>query len=430
LRRHLVRAQNLARRPATIYLVAGALARLGSIALVPLYSRKLTTEEYGIVALAQSFIGLSPVLSLGLATAMSRFFFDSKDPVVVKRNVGGVCLWAIFATVLVCSLLEGLVFLIAPPSTDTFFGRRALSYTLVAAGGSAIASIPPVYFRDSMRPLTTAFIQLFEFALTVGSGLLLVLFLRRGVEGALQSLAATYLVLATSSSCFVVFWLRGRPTLSLLRRALGFSLPYLPHFIALWLQGAADRSTMELVGQRSALGPYALASQLSTPGAIVSLAWNNDQAAVTGERYRDDGMRGVEGHLPSMRRSFLLASGIPSLATLLALPLLRVIVSAKYQSSFVYLPFLLLNVIVDSMYMAHSNVPYFASKGRAVSAISIASVGLNVAANIVLIPRIGVWGAIIARLLFTVTRTGATWYLARRCFREARRGSSTDVAVS
>src|ERR1700746_554564 len=85
-------AQRARRRvlgPAGIYFGATLLARAGAVLLIPIYTRRLTREEYGDYALAQTMIAFLPtLLSLGLLSAMARYYYDDKD-VAASRDKAG-----------------------------------------------------------------------------------------------------------------------------------------------------------------------------------------------------------------------------------------------------------------------------------------------------------------------------------------------------
>src|SRR5262245_14025817 len=70
----------LALGPTGVYLAASILAKAGALVLIPLYTRKLSPDQYGDLVLAQVLVSILPtLLSWGLASAVGRFYFDGPD---------------------------------------------------------------------------------------------------------------------------------------------------------------------------------------------------------------------------------------------------------------------------------------------------------------------------------------------------------------
>ena len=74
----LAAARRVLSSPAFIYLAGGALARAGAIFLIPLYTRRMSVDQYGGYALVTSLLALLPLfLSCGMTATLSKAYFDS-----------------------------------------------------------------------------------------------------------------------------------------------------------------------------------------------------------------------------------------------------------------------------------------------------------------------------------------------------------------
>src|SRR5579862_8778204 len=106
----LRRVLRAATGPAVIYLIASVLAKAGAFLLIPLYTRKLSREEYGDYALAQTLISILPtLLSLGLFSAVSRFYFEGTDRIAARERVGGVARWLVLITLATALVLQVVI---------------------------------------------------------------------------------------------------------------------------------------------------------------------------------------------------------------------------------------------------------------------------------------------------------------------------------
>ena len=79
-----------------IYTFSGLLLKCFSFFLLPLYTAYLTTKDYGITSIANSFIStMSFVVTFSLFSAVMRFYVDLKDsPEKLKRFYGTISLFS------------------------------------------------------------------------------------------------------------------------------------------------------------------------------------------------------------------------------------------------------------------------------------------------------------------------------------------------
>src|SRR5437868_1455976 len=74
-----------------VYLIASVLSRAGSVLLVPLYTRKLTSAEYGTYGLIMSAVAILPSCwTLGLNAAISKVYFDTPPTGDPRPRVGSI----------------------------------------------------------------------------------------------------------------------------------------------------------------------------------------------------------------------------------------------------------------------------------------------------------------------------------------------------
>lgn len=418
------RLLRLLRGPAPIYLAAIVLARLGAMLLIPLYTRKLSPDEYGDFALAQSVLSFLPlVFTLGLISAVPKFYYREADREAGRENAGSVALWLAVFTITFALLSSTGVNLFLTTGNDHL--RYLLTCINVAAAGAALASVPDMFFRSAQRPYLAVSYQLLQFFLQLGLGLLFVLRLGRGLTGAIEALTIAYAVSGLAGLLFIIFYLRGKLNRAVLKQALPFALPFIPHFIANWSLLAADRWAMKLFHLEGELGGYVLAVQLTSPIAMLAAAWNDAETARMGEMFRERGVGGIRAAVPRIRRGYLLVALLPAIALVAATPILSALIGSRFVSALHLVPFMAAFSVIETMYIPNSNVLYYASRTRTIAAITISSALLNVGLNFALIPFLGGTGALIARFTTGVARSVAIWRAAESCLSAADRSSGT-----
>jgi O-antigen/teichoic acid export membrane protein len=401
---------------AGLYMLASVLARTGALILIPLYTRKLTIEEYGDYALAQTLVAMLPsFLSLGLSAAVSRFYFDGNDPGVSLPRVGGVARWLLLLTVLTSALLQAGIAFLGPAGGTGITGAWELTCVVWAAAGSAIAVVPLLYLKAAQRATSAVVFQLGQFVLNVAAGMVCVGLLARGLRGAIEALALAGVLNGLAATLFILVTLPGSMTRSLLREALRFSLPFVPHYAANQLQYVSDRWTMKATGLQAALGSYSLAGQLTAPIVMVVGAWNEAFSPRMGEMYRLGALPNIRRNFRSVQRSYVLSAALPSAGLLLLLPAAAWMLPRDYAGALWLVPLLLVSSIVEALYLPNVNVLFYAGRTGQIPKITISAGVLNTALNLVLIPLYGVLGAVAARFVSMTFRTAVVWYASREC---------------
>ena len=412
------------RSPTAIYLMATVLARLGSFVLLPIYTRRLSPAAYGDYAVAQTIISVLPtVMSLGLLSAISKAYFGTPDRVEGTRAAANVAAWSLTLVAGFMILLLGAASLFGESGGATVASRWLLTCCIIAAAGSAATQIPSLFFRTAQRPYAAALTQLVEFGAIASSGILLVGVCGRGLQGAVEAYAVAYGACGLASAFWVFFRLRGRPGPGVLRASLVFALPFVPHFLANWSQLAADRWVLKYFHLEGALGNYALAVQLSSPASMAAIAFHDSESARIGELFRTGGLSGLSQQFSRIQFRYFLAALLPCLLVAATAPLAGFALGPAFRSALGLVPALLALVLVDSLYFPASNAVYFAGNTRVIPVVTVLSAAVNVLANLILIPRVGIYGAVISRGLSYLTRGVALGATARISLARAARSS-------
>lgn len=382
-------------RNTAIYLGVSALARGLALALVPLYTARLTRGEYATYGLCQTLLWvLGPLLSLGLGAALARFYFDSAQAARRDRNAGTIGALLIVLALAASSLVE-LGLELAPSVHLGAVAVHQLRLVLWIAVATAIADLPLVYCRAAERAGRFALASLWMSLVTVAATLVLLLGFDAGLDGIflgllLGQLAGVPLALWLIFARLGVTW---DPVL--LRAAVRYGLPFVFHYAANALLLGVDRWVLERQGLREGLGLYTVAMQFALPITMVGVAWYEATAPRLQHAWRDGGATQASSELRRMVAGLLALTSLALAALLLALPLLRWFVDPRFQGAFAYLPWLGLIQIVGVLQAPFLTVFMLRKESHVVPLITVASVAISVGVSLLLVPRLGVVGAIL-----------------------------------
>jgi O-antigen/teichoic acid export membrane protein len=400
------RLSSIWKSPAAVYFGASVLARAGSLLLIPLYTRRLTLEEYGHYALFLTLLlFLSTFVSVGLVAAIPSAYFSEKDRAEGKRRASEVARWIAVISLGIGAVLLGAVECFAPDDSASLIGRNSLRLAIIGGAGTAVSAVPWTLLRSEQRAYAASAFQLLQFITKVGAGLILVLVLDRGYAGAIEAAAGASVVSGLASLIYIQTLPKSGLHPDRLRAALRFALPFLPHFVAQWLLGAADLWILGKAGFEGELGRYSLAAQVVVPVNMVITAWNQHVGPEMGERFRAGGIPELRMHLRRVRLSYLGAAVLPGVTLLLALPLIAWVVGPEFESSIVFVPFLLLAILPDTLYFSDFHIVYYGGRTRWIGGATVAAAGINLALGMSLIPPFGVYGAIVARVAGALVRS-------------------------
>jgi O-antigen/teichoic acid export membrane protein len=260
-------------RHSAIYGLGGILSRLLAVLLLPLYTSYLGTAGFGKIETVTALTTvLVIVLGAGISSAFFRFYFDTKDEaqrVLVVRTT----FWFTMATATV-GLALGLAFA-GPISHLLRLGDDPWLIRAAAVGLWAQMNYQQLtnLFRVEERSVQFVLASVANILITVGATVLLVVVLHKGATGAVVGnfigTLAVYLVLLA----YRRYQLGLQIDSTLLREMNRFGLPLVPSALALWAINFIDRFFVAVYKGQSEVGVYSLAVRASSVIVFIMIAF-------------------------------------------------------------------------------------------------------------------------------------------------------------
>jgi O-antigen/teichoic acid export membrane protein len=386
---------------ALFYALSVALARGLAIVMVPFVTDHLSTTEYGSIELMQSTADVATVvLGFGLVDALYRFIGDAPDD-DARRRIAASAFGLILVLGAVAALaLQGgssLIQQLLGPAVDPLALRLLLGS--VALDGAIQVPLAWLRLTDragfylamiGLRSLLQA--GLIVAALKLGWGV-------PGVMGAsLTAAALTALILAIQQATATGVRFDLQMTKILLRYGSPLVLAGLGGFVL----GSFDRLLLSPVVPVAALAEYAIAAKVALIAPLLfqpfGLWWFPRRIVILSEpNGRERSARTVTFGLTYLTWIGLgVALGGPALVTFMT--------PAAYHGAIRYIPWLVLAAVVQ-----HAgdllNVGSFTGHGTTrPTVINLLASGVALLAYLLLIPNLGVMGAVIATVTAYVAR--------------------------
>jgi len=383
------------------YALSVALTRGLAIVMVPFVTDHLSTAEYGSIELMQSLADVSTVvLGFGLVDAVYRFLGDAKDE-AARLRIAAAAFGLILVLGAIAGLtlqgLSGLIQRLLGPAVDPMALRLLLG--TVALDGAI--QVPLAWLRLTDRAgFYLAMIGLRS--LLQGGLIVLALEMNAGVTGVMEaglasaSLTALILGIQQIRTTGVRFDMH---TAGLLMR---YGSPLVLAGLGGFVLGSFDRLLLAPVVPVAALAEYAIAAKIALIAPLLfqpfSLWWFPRRIIILSEPDgRERSARTVTLGLTYLTWIALgVAIGGPVLVTLMT--------PAAYHGAIRYIPWLVIAGVAQ-----HAadllNVGSYAGRGTSRPAIiNLLSAGVALVAYLVLIPQLGVMGAVIATVTAYVAR--------------------------
>lgn len=358
------------------------------VVLTPLYTRCLTTAEFGIVELVvQTANLLMPLVSLGINQAALRFGMDG------ETDRGSV-----LTTGLAVNLIGFLIFLLLYPVIRLIppIGEHALLIYLFIF--CATTHYLFAYCVKSMHKAT-----LFTICVIIGTAITVVLdilFLAvwdMGIVGYILAIALS------DVTCSVILIISGKLyklirfdklKKSITRAMLRYSIPLIPNSALWWVTDYSDRYMVTVMVSEAANGIYSLAYRL--PNMLIMVcgifmdAW---QMSVLSEKSRLERQKFFT-NVFAMYQSIIFVGA--SALILGAKLITRIMADAAFYDSWQYIPTLVMATAMSCFVTFLGTIYVVEKQSKSSLVTTIIGTISNVGANLVLIPLMGAHGAALA----------------------------------
>jgi O-antigen/teichoic acid export membrane protein len=385
-----------------VYGLFDVIGKASYFLLVPLYTRSMSRAEYGrleILTVTSAF--LLVVTVLGFNSALVRYYTPSLAP-ADRRSYFRTAL----STVALSSLLAVLPLIaLAAPISRLLSGGSDLAWAwrLVFAGVGldSLSAIGLALFRSQERPYRYSWVSLGRLALVLVLNIILVGVMKRGLPGVvignfIGSLAGAVVALALAAAD--LGWEIRRPRFADLAR---FGLPLVWSGLAMNVVNMSDRYFLRAYASLTDVGTYALTYKV---GMIMSVMVNAFVVAYPPLMFRikdDPGAARVFGRI-------LTYYSLVTAAILLAVggfsrELVLVLGGRQYAGAAGPVWLILTAYLLQGAQYFFSTGVAVTDRTRWIPVVVVSAAAVNIAANFLLIPRFGIWGAAWA----TVTAFGA-----------------------
>jgi len=362
--------------------------------LVPLYTRYLSPEDYGILGVFLPLIELLVMIgTLGLNSSITFFLFEYRNEENKYKNL----LSTVFLINLFFSTIIGIIFYFSSPLFYKFFFKNNIensnSYILLVIF-IILLYIPQQIVLSLLQArekrLEIAIISILNFLILFALLFYQLVIKKSGAFGQILSVFYQNILLFFPFFLYLLFIIGKKFYFSfnLLKEALSYSIPLLPHSLSLWVLNLSDRLILSKYSGLAETGYYTFAYTCG----LVMYAFVTGMQAVWGPVFFDVRKNNKDSAniLGAQASHWSLLLGIIAGIGIFFTPeFVKIIASKKYWVATPYIIPVILGYFFLGIYTFPGLILQQMRKNAIVSLCTIFAATLNIISNLIFVPKYG-----------------------------------------
>ncbi|MFQ5648936.1 MAG: oligosaccharide flippase family protein [bacterium] len=386
-----------------VYGVGHIIARLVNFLLLPLYTNRLSAKEFGAAGVLYAFLAVMTIIyTIGIDAAFLRYFILSDDA-GKRRQVFSTAFWCVLLT---ATTFTSLIYAYANGISGLLIseGNHAhlLRLSALILFFDALAFLPFLFLRAEEKSVFYTSLKFVNVVINVALNIYFIVYLKQGVQG-------MFLANVWSSGCtfgllslILVRHISFRFSIVDLRALLRFGLPFLPSTLSVVILDLIDRPLLERLAGLEATGIYNAGAKLGMFMALMvtafRFAWHPFFLSTSKQENAKEIFAKVLTYFTTINAAVFLTL-VFFLDQIVRFKFFGMpLIGADFLDGLRVVPLILLSYVFYGMYVNFIVGIYLEEKTHYLPLITFAGAAVNIATNIILIPRIGMMGAGWARL--------------------------------
>lgn len=378
----------------TVILTVGKICtQFVSFMLLPLYTALLSTEEYGVVDLLNTYILLLvPVFNWQFENGLFRFMLDYReDETKTKR---------LFSTVMVANMIQVLIYLLFYAIAQNFIHSEYKIFLAIDVAANIILNSLLQFPRGLGRNTVYAFASFLSASTTVLLNVVLIAGFRMGAYGMFIATVAAKVV----TIAYLAFYLRVWKYLSIrifdktiFEEVCKYSVPLVPNQLSWWVIGASDRTIITHVLGLGANGIYSVANKFSsvysTFFTIFNLSWTESVSIHMNDEDRDQFLT------ETINDMFVLFASA-CLGIIACMPFaFPILINGKYADAYPQIPILLIAILFQVIMGLYSTIYVALKKTVEIAKTTFYAAAINILVDVLTIRYIGIYAGSVSTLV-------------------------------
>jgi len=392
--------------------VTNLLLGLSGLILLPVLTKNMSIEDYGVWAQVLVTIGIVPAtVMLGLSYTMVRYLPSAKK-IINKQEI----FYSILFLVLISSsITAALIYVFSNELSTILFGGNVTSVKIlsVIVFIECLNNIFFNYFRATQQIKKYSMLLFAQTCLFI-SLVAIFIFLGKGLYGALSGLVIKSLIIFICSSYFIFSEIGFKiPKFTNMKEYIEFGLPTVPGNLSSWVVNSSDRYVIGIFLGATFVGYYSPGYSLGNMIRMFVTPLSFMLPAILSNYYDNDNLKEMKTILAYSHKYFL-TFAIPAVfgLSLLSKPLLEILSTPEIaEQGYLITPFIAVSMLFSGSYSIITQIIIMEKKTKVTGVMWMIAGALNLGLNFILIPYIGILGAAITTLFaFAICFVFTTYY--------------------
>ena len=398
----------------SIYTISSFLNSGITFLLLPLLTRYLTSEQYGILAMINATVSvLIPFVGMSILTAIERQLVESDQIENSKYVFNSIIIF------IISSILVGLIIFIMQDFVCRITGipKRYLWIALAVAISDVIINIALVVMQFNNKPILFGLFKNSETVVNVGISILLVVVFRMALDGRLYGIVISKLIFLVIGFFVIKEFVGFNPTFRfdyIKDEILNFGIPLIPTALKTSILTYLDRIFITNMKSVSETGLYSVGNQLSLPILFLAQAFNLAYLPWLYKKLKLGNKAEDKKIIKLTYVYFALIMGISIVWYIIVSFVAVFIVGDNYKGAESYIIWLSLGYAFTGMHMMVVAYIYYSKKVKLYNIVTIVVILSNVVFNYIFIKAKGAVGAAQATMIVNIISFSLTWILATK----------------
>jgi O-antigen/teichoic acid export membrane protein len=399
-----------------LYSIGNMAGKLSGIILLPLYTKFLPVEDYGLLALLEvTYLFVLAISGFGVKSALTRYYWDKDLAGREKSLFYTSYFFNIFASLVTMVICYLLVSNFSAVMFGTELSRQLILAFIFSSLVRILADTPMLLLRIQQKAFKQTLIQLIVLVITVGLTVYLIGSKGMGIEAVfiaqLVANAVALLILLPTINRNIQI----RFDLPLLRELLHFGIPlFLSNLLTIVLV-LSDRFILNAFGTLGNVGNFSLAYKISNIIQVIFVT--SFMNAYQHIFYKQMSEENAGRFYTKTMTYFVLVIVFVSIGLVLfSKETIKVLSMGNqdYWNSYTLVPILVIGVVFGGIRQILILPLSRLKKTRIISLVSIIAALLNFGLNMALIPFLSSIGAAVSTAITQIIASVWLYYLVRK----------------
>ncbi|WP_073200473.1 lipopolysaccharide biosynthesis protein [Gracilibacillus kekensis] len=400
---------------ATIYVSSTILNAAVPFFLIPIYTRNMSTEDYGLFSMFQMVLLIfGPVVGLSIHGAVTRQYFE-RDKIDFAKYVTNTLLVLLSSTVII-SVLNSVFSNIIFNLTD--LNWRWIQLAILVAASQFLFQVVLVLFQVQHQPYKYGAFLISQSMLNGILSIVLVVNFNMGWQGAVLGLSISY-ILYGFIGIFIIKsqkLLKFQYSYSYIKHAIKFGVPLIPVVLGMALINVSDRLFIKNIVGIEAAGIYTIGYQISMILMIVINSFNKAWVPWFFERLKLDQLIVRKRIVKFTYFYFIIVIVAAVVLGILSPYIISFYVAEEFHDASKFVLWISIGYAFNGMYKMMTNYVHYAQKTHLNFGVMIIVVPLNLILNNLFITHFGAIGASYASALSFLLAFVLMWVLSSKVY--------------